>query len=76
MDHPLDRPMWRALTTRHVCLAEGNKLARRYRAGFLPIGAPDRKIRKWRDPGLRERKLVTPLQSFGSGVGVRLSRKT
>jgi predicted GNAT family acetyltransferase len=35
----LDRPIWSALATRHADLAEGAGLARRYRAGILPLAA-------------------------------------
>ena len=33
----LDRPIWSALTTTHMALAEGDGLARRYQPGFLPM---------------------------------------
>lgn len=35
----LDRPIWSALTTRHVALAEGAGRARRYQPGILPFAA-------------------------------------
>jgi ribosomal protein S18 acetylase RimI-like enzyme len=35
--HPLDNPIWRALTTRHAHLAEGGALARRYPADISPL---------------------------------------
>jgi ribosomal protein S18 acetylase RimI-like enzyme len=35
--HPLDNPIWRALTTRHSHLAEGDALARRYPAAISPL---------------------------------------
>jgi len=43
--HPLDNPIWKALTTRHAHLAEGGALARRYPADISPLaglsaGAP------------------------------------
>lgn len=34
MTHPLDRPAWSALTSRHARLAEGGDLARRYAPGI------------------------------------------
>ena len=37
--HPLDRPIWNALTTRQRDLAEGNGLARRYPPAIAPFGA-------------------------------------
>lgn len=42
MSHPLDRPAWNALTTRHAALAEGGALARRYPPSIIPFaGARD-----------------------------------
>jgi ribosomal protein S18 acetylase RimI-like enzyme len=35
--HPLDRPIWSALTTRQQALAEGGALARRYPAPIAPF---------------------------------------
>lgn len=35
--HPLDNPVWSALTTRHAHLAQGGALARRYPAEISPI---------------------------------------
>lgn len=35
----LDRPIWRALTTRHEALACGDGRARRYQPGILPFAA-------------------------------------
>jgi ribosomal protein S18 acetylase RimI-like enzyme len=41
--HPLDNPIWMALTTRHAHLAEGGALARRYPADISPLaGLPAR----------------------------------
>lgn len=37
--HPLDRPVWSALTTRHAPFSEGNSLARRYVPSFWPFAA-------------------------------------
>ncbi|MCB4767181.1 GNAT family N-acetyltransferase [Ancylobacter sp. Lp-2] len=37
--HPLDRPVWAALTSRHALLAEGGPLAKRYPADILPFAA-------------------------------------
>lgn len=39
MTHPLDRPIWTALNTRHASLAEGNALAKRYPADISPFAA-------------------------------------
>jgi predicted GNAT family acetyltransferase len=39
MTHPLDRPVWTALNTRHASLAEGNALAMRYPAAVSPFAA-------------------------------------
>jgi predicted GNAT family acetyltransferase len=39
MKHPLDRPIWTALNTRHAALAEGNELAKRYPASVSPFAA-------------------------------------
>ncbi|THD65444.1 MAG: GNAT family N-acetyltransferase [Bradyrhizobium sp.] len=40
--HPLDHPVWTALTTRQQALAEGGALARRYPAAIAPFAAvPD-----------------------------------
>lgn len=35
--HPLDNPIWKALTTRHAHLAEGEMLARRYPSDISPL---------------------------------------
>jgi len=35
--HPLDRPIWSALTTRQQALAEGSALARRYPTAITPF---------------------------------------
>jgi ribosomal protein S18 acetylase RimI-like enzyme len=35
--HPLDHPIWTALTTRQAALAEGGALARRYPAAITPF---------------------------------------
>lgn len=41
-DHPLDNPIWTALTTRQVPIAEGGALARRYPTAIAPFaGFPD-----------------------------------
>jgi ribosomal protein S18 acetylase RimI-like enzyme len=37
--HPLDHPIWSALTTRQQSLAEGGALARRYPPAFTPFAA-------------------------------------
>ncbi|MDI1266683.1 MAG: GNAT family N-acetyltransferase [bacterium] len=37
MPHPLDRPIWTALTTRQLALAEGSGLAWRYPAAIAPF---------------------------------------
>jgi predicted GNAT family acetyltransferase len=37
--HPLDRPIWSALTTRQAALAEGGELARRFPAAIAPFAA-------------------------------------
>ena len=37
--HPLDRPIWSALTTRQQALAEGGSLARRYPSAIAPFAA-------------------------------------
>ncbi|HET7122796.1 MAG TPA: GNAT family N-acetyltransferase [Bradyrhizobium sp.] len=37
--HPLDHPIWSALTTRQQALAEGGKLARRYPFAIAPFAA-------------------------------------
>jgi predicted GNAT family acetyltransferase len=39
MSHPLDRPVWTALTTRHAALAQGGPLAKRYDPSILPFTA-------------------------------------
>lgn len=36
--HPLDNPVWSALTTVHAAVAEGRGLARRYPEGMSPFG--------------------------------------
>jgi hypothetical protein len=37
--HPLDHPIWSALTTRQQALAEGGALARRYPFAIAPFAA-------------------------------------
>ena len=37
MTHPLDRPIWSALTTRQQALAEGDAVARRYPLAIAPF---------------------------------------
>lgn len=37
--HPLDRPIWEALAHRHADFAQGDTLARRYRADISPFAA-------------------------------------
>src|SRR5258708_31167379 len=37
--HPLDHPIWSALTTRQRALAEGGALARRYPSAIAPFAA-------------------------------------
>lgn len=39
MKHPLDRPVWTALASRHAALAEGGALARRYPAAIVPFAS-------------------------------------
>jgi predicted GNAT family acetyltransferase len=39
MRHPLDRPVWTALTTRHSPLARGGPLAKRYPPTIVPFAA-------------------------------------
>ena len=39
MPHPLDEPVWNALTTCHASLALGGEFARRYPPDFAPIAA-------------------------------------
>lgn len=39
MSHPLDRPVWSALTSRHAHLAEGDARAKRYRPSIVPFAA-------------------------------------
>jgi predicted GNAT family acetyltransferase len=39
MRHPLDRPVWTALTTRHGALAQGGALAKRYPSAIVPFAA-------------------------------------
>jgi len=39
MEHPLDRPVWGALTTRQAGLALGGDLARRFAPDYGPFGA-------------------------------------
>ena len=39
MPHPLDRPIWSSLTSRHAALSEGNSLARRFTPSIHPFGA-------------------------------------
>lgn len=41
MKHPLDRPVWSALGTRHAALAEGNGLAKRYPGSIAPFAATE-----------------------------------
>jgi predicted GNAT family acetyltransferase len=40
MNHPLDRPIWSALTTRHAGLARGTPAALRYDSDISPFAAP------------------------------------
>jgi len=40
MGHPLDRPVWHTLTTRHAALASGDARAWRIDAGVGPFAAP------------------------------------
>jgi hypothetical protein len=64
MDHPLDRPVWNALTTWHAAFAQGGTRARCYPPELVPLGAthndPDRQkpggidllapvAQRWRD---------------------------
>src|SRR5262249_26299011 len=39
MSHPLDRPIWAALTSEHAAFAEGDGLARRYPLDISPLAA-------------------------------------
>jgi predicted GNAT family acetyltransferase len=39
MDHPLDRPAWSALNTRHAQFARGGALAKRYDPSIVPFAA-------------------------------------
>src|SRR5215472_16520235 len=39
MDHPLDRPVWNALTTSHATFAQGGTRARCYPPEIMPLGA-------------------------------------
>ena len=39
MPHPLDAPVWNALTTCHASLALGGEFARRYPPDFVPLAA-------------------------------------
>jgi predicted GNAT family acetyltransferase len=39
MSHPLDRPVWTALTTRHAPLSQGGALAKRYDPSVVPFAA-------------------------------------
>lgn len=39
MNHPLDRPIWSALSTRHIHLSQGDGLARRYVPSIVPFAA-------------------------------------
>jgi len=39
MSHPLDRPIWTALSTRHSAIAQGGDRARRYPASIVPFAA-------------------------------------
>lgn len=39
MSHPLDRPIWNALTSRHAALADGDDRARRYLPSVSPFAA-------------------------------------
>jgi hypothetical protein len=46
--HPLDHPVWSALTTRQQALAEGGALARRYPPAIGPFAAiPDMSARSF-----------------------------
>lgn len=37
--HPLDRPIWEALSTTHAAMAQGDTLAKRYPPGVSPLAA-------------------------------------
>ena len=39
MKHPLDRPVWSALTTTHQLFGQGDNLAKRYRPSIIPFAA-------------------------------------
>ena len=39
LGHPLDRPVWSALTTRQAQIAEGGELARRFPSSIIPFAA-------------------------------------
>ena len=61
--HPLDNPIWRALTTRHAPLAEGGPLARRYPAAISPLsGLPA--------AGPANIAALTALVNVGDEIGV------
>lgn len=40
MSHPLDRPIWTALTSDHAAFANDSPLAKRYPVGISPLAAP------------------------------------
>jgi len=61
--HPLDNPIWKALTTRHAHLAKGGALARRYPADISPLaGLPAR--------GSENVAALTTLVEIGDETGV------
>jgi len=61
--HPLDNPIWRALTTRHAPLAQGGPLARRYPAEISPLsGLPA--------AGPANIAALTALVTVGDEIGV------
>ncbi len=61
--HPLDNPIWRALTTRHAHLAEGGALARRYPAAISPLaGLPE--------PGASNVTALATLVEVGDEAGI------
>src|SRR5215831_18421574 len=61
--HPLDNPIWRALTTRHAPLAHGGPLARRYPAEISPLsGLPA--------AGPANIAALTALVAVGDEIGV------
>jgi predicted GNAT family acetyltransferase len=59
--HPLERPIWSALTSRHASLSEGGSLARRYQAPMTPFAAT-------RDDGRESLAALARLAREGEGL--------